>query len=238
MIDPAALTRALASLFPPSCSTAAVSVSSDVPIMPAESVHVRRAVAKRQREFHAGRHAARVALDAIGYGGATIPAGSSREPLWPHGTTGSIAHSGDMAVAVVARTTENFLLGVDIEADHAVAADLWSVCFTDGERAVLDLRDAGMAGLEASIRFSAKESIFKALFPATRRWLDFREVEVRLDWSRLQFHVALPREWLDVISEDPVGSFRATPPYVLTGIALVHRPRPVAIASADRYEDR
>ncbi len=38
-----------------------------------------------------------------------------REPLWPAGVVGSISHSGELAGAVVARASDAWSVGLDIE---------------------------------------------------------------------------------------------------------------------------
>jgi 4'-phosphopantetheinyl transferase EntD len=45
--------------------------------------------------------------------------------------------------------------------------------------------------------FSAKESVFKAWFPITRRWLKFDDVEIVFDPSAARFHAI-------VLTERPV----------------------------------
>ena len=115
----------------------------------------------RRRDFLAGRCAARRALAAAGLPGGEILR-HGRRPLLPPGSTGSISHSGGLAVALVADRARYRALGCDLElrglpldAAHLVlGADerLWTAGAPD--RAACEQR------LLAA--FSAKEAALKA----------------------------------------------------------------------------
>jgi 4'-phosphopantetheinyl transferase EntD len=138
------------------------------------------AVEKRRREFVSGRRAAHRALLAAG---ARDPGpllkGPRGEPLWPPGFVGAITHSSTVAAAAVAPTTRARALGLDVEElDVRVATDLTgSICLPDEEAWV-------RAGEDADVRlrlvFSAKETVFKTLYPLGRVELDFKDA--RVEW--------------------------------------------------------
>lgn len=138
------------------------------------------AVLKRQVEFAAGRFCARQALQKLGYGGvATLPVGQHRAPVWPDGYLGSISHGDGQAMAVAARNQEWRALGIDIETllSNEAAQPLVEHLMTAAELAI------GVAAgitLERwlSLVFSAKESLFKALYPFVGRYFDFLDAEV------------------------------------------------------------
>ncbi|SFT46347.1 enterobactin synthetase component D [Kosakonia arachidis] len=113
---------------------------------------------KRQTEHLAGRIAALHALQEHGF--STIPAiGLAGEPCWPQGVSGSISHSGQRAVAVVAPHP----VGVDIEAQFspALCNELAVSIVTAQEQALL--ADCALPfTLALTLAFSAKESLYKA----------------------------------------------------------------------------
>ncbi len=134
-----------------------------------------RAVISRKAEHLAGRIAAVHALRHAG-GPATPPGiGAHREPLWPQGYTGSITHAGSLALAAAKPMGEGFSsLGIDYQPlltdnDARKLAD--GVLFGN-ERARLQAVSVPFH-LALSQIFSAKESLFKALFPAVQSWFGF-----------------------------------------------------------------
>ena len=90
-----------------------------------------------------------------------------REPLWPDGISGSITHSGTEAMAVVAPYPA--LIGIDSE---AILAENEAREIKDG---IIDVREERVLShsgypfaLALTLVFSAKESLFKALFRRCR----------------------------------------------------------------------
>jgi len=127
---------------------------------------------KRKADHLAGRLAAFYALNR-----KTIPGiGSSGEPLWPAGVSGSISHSGTHAVAIC---RENGLVGIDCE---AIIVETEAREIQDG---VIDATEAKLLAecdlpfdLAFTLTFSAKESLFKALFPQVQAWMGFDSARV------------------------------------------------------------
>ncbi|WP_462054631.1 4'-phosphopantetheinyl transferase family protein, partial [Vibrio cholerae] len=137
-----------------------------------------KAVVKRQAEFVAGRKLAQQALKQIGQGyDRPIAIGTHREPIWPAGITGSIAHCDGWAVCTVLKA-EHLSLGIDIEhrLAHHTASEVQAMIGTAQEWALLaqkfDLASA------VTLLFSAKESLFKALFPQVQIYLDFSDAQL------------------------------------------------------------
>jgi enterobactin synthetase component D len=147
----------------------------DAVALPAELAN---AVRKRQAEYRAGRFCAMRALEAIGRAASAIGRGSAGEPLWPAGVVGSITHAGDVAWAAVAASTDAISIGIDSE--------------RLGERPRIDRLSAhvllqrelrvGGGALDPQQRFtvvfSAKESIYKCLFPLVRVRFYFADVAI------------------------------------------------------------
>jgi 4'-phosphopantetheinyl transferase EntD len=145
-------------------------------LFPDEAASMARASAARLAEFTAGRLAARRALQAAGVPVAAIPRGTDRAPVWPRGLRGSISHAGGLAVAVVA--TDGQSPGLDLEPlcdlDPALGAEIRR---PDEDGDLLRL-------------FSAKEAVFKALYPLTGVLFGFHGMHVDLSrgFARLTEH--------------------------------------------------
>lgn len=143
-------------------------------LFPEEEPAVARAVAKRRREVAFGRACARQALGRS----IAIPAGAGGAPLWPDGIVGSITHTDDDAAAMVAVRGTVVALGIDLEslAHAARTEDLLTTVTTAAERATAD----PVLPL-AALAFSAKEAVYKCLYPTAGRFLDFYDVELAID---------------------------------------------------------
>lgn len=121
-----------------------------------------RAVPGRRNEFTLGRTAARQALVQLGVEPpSAIMRGENREPLWPRGITGSITHSEGVAIAAVARKTQIAAIGIDLEKSSRKSnIDISAKIALPAE---LDWIDGSETRL--MMLFSAKEALFKALYP-------------------------------------------------------------------------
>ncbi|WP_286846822.1 MULTISPECIES: 4'-phosphopantetheinyl transferase family protein [unclassified Spongiibacter] len=131
----------------------------------------------RCADYLAGRCAARQALAMAGADEVAPLRGASGEVLWPPGLQGAISHHGDHALCVVSR--EGFP-GIDLERvmRPEVCCEVAGLVGHLSERRLL--RESGMPEAEAiSILFSAKESLYKALFPALRHYVDFLDVGLK-----------------------------------------------------------
>lgn len=176
--DTAATRARIADLLPPGARAfVATGSASPPPLRPAERSWVIGAVAKRRREFAWGRHCARTALETLGWGQPSIPVGRDREPVWPAGVVGSITHCDGLCLAAVAPARELTGLGLDAEIATDVGDELLPLVATPGERAWLARAPRELL----AVVFSAKESVFKCLFPTWRLMLEFRDVELSLD---------------------------------------------------------
>jgi 4'-phosphopantetheinyl transferase EntD len=136
-----------------------------------------RAVEGRRATFALGRAAARDALLELDEVNAVaIPRGSGGEPIWPRGIVGSISHSREVAVAVVARRSHYVGLGIDIEylerGPSPRAARL--VC----RPSEMEWVDPESGTQRLALLFSAKEAVFKALYPIEGVWLGFADAEL------------------------------------------------------------
>lgn len=177
-----------------------------------------RAVASYREAFQMGRTAAHGALALLGCDAGPILRGAGGEPVWPAGVVGSITHSSGRALAAVARRDRCTTIGVDMEHLDRWFPELVDHVAFDGEREWL----AGVSaehGRQAVLElFSAKESLYKALFPFTRTYFGFDAV--RLERAGTGFEARV------VAAPDPVptGPFWVScewdGPYVLTAVVL------------------
>lgn len=136
---------------------------------------LKNAVLKRQVEFLTGRACAQSALQQLGVDfNETLGVGASREPLWPEGIIGSITHNAHWALALAAQCHTLCLLGIDLETivDPQTEANIEALVCTPQEQQ--QLIQAGLNHQQATtLLFSAKESLFKALYPSVQRYFDF-----------------------------------------------------------------
>ena len=145
---------------------------------------------KRKAEHLAGRIAAAHALPDH-----TVPGiGPSGEPLWPEGVSGSITHSGTQAMAVVT-CDHPAIIGIDCETilSENEAQEIKDGVIDAQEELVLSCSGFPFP-LALTLAFSAKESLFKALFPKVQSWMGFDSTRVtQLDDKTLTLALTLQR---------------------------------------------
>jgi 4'-phosphopantetheinyl transferase EntD len=150
-------------------------------LFPEEREHIAQAVAKRRAEFAAVRRCARRALRELGHPPVPILPGEQREPLWPAGVVGSMTHCPGYCAAAVADAQEITALGIDAEEHAPLPGGVLEMISLESERERLAaLRTRTGAVHWDRVLFSAKESVYKAWFPLTRRWLGFEQADIDL----------------------------------------------------------
>lgn len=139
------------------------------------------AAEKRRNEFLLGRAASRLALIGAGLPNPSpVMQRAGRDPDWPDGIVGSITHCGPWAVAAVASSFRVRALGIDLECVASVPEMeiSQSVCRASELQWVFEGRESQ---LRTAMLFSAKESVYKALYPRCQKFFDFHAVE--LTWT-------------------------------------------------------
>lgn len=159
-----ALGRKLQDMLCPEFGVGWAAVTGADGLFPVEADAVTGAVPKRAAEFAAGRRAARMAIAALGGAEVAIPPGPHRAPVWPDGIRGSITH--DRRVALAVATASDARIGIDLTEAAPLPREIRPIILPHGE-------EAGLSGLEARAAFSAKESLFKALFPELETFFGF-----------------------------------------------------------------
>ncbi|MEV4492467.1 4'-phosphopantetheinyl transferase superfamily protein [Micromonospora coxensis] len=192
-------------------------------LFPEEEKVVAHSVPKRRREFTTVRDCARRALGQLGIAPAPILPGVRGAPGWPAGVVGSMTHCDGYRGAVVARASAVATVGVDAEPHAPLPDGVLDAIALPAERA----RTAALAAARPTLcwdrlLFSAKESVYKAWFPLTGRWLDFAEADIVVDPAgTFAARLLVPGPVLDGV---PVTTFRGRflidRDLVLTAIAV------------------
>lgn len=143
---------------------------------------------KRRHEYLAGRYCASQALTIMSahrqilIKDKILTVGENRVPVWPDGVRGSISHSDDLVGAVVGSAEQLLGVGLDFErlmtderaqrlARRIATAKEWRKC--------QDLACENYPlGFWLTLTFSAKESLYKAIYPIHRQFVGFQEVEL------------------------------------------------------------
>jgi 4'-phosphopantetheinyl transferase EntD len=171
---------AISKLFPKNISLACMRVKdASLDVFEAERPLIEKAVAKRRREFSAGRCCARQALRALDCADAPIIHDQNGAPLWPQGIVGSITHSKTHAAAVAAETSKLRGLGIDLETVSRVSPAITNKILTAPEKAYL-LRHPDPVEKQhlQALFFSAKEAIYKCLHPLLQCRIGFQDARI------------------------------------------------------------
>jgi 4'-phosphopantetheinyl transferase EntD len=146
---------------------------------PEEAALVARAVPKRRREFTVVRACARRAMEKLGVPPQPVLPGERGAPRWPAGLTGSMTHCDGYCAAALVRTGDLASLGIDAEPHGPLPEGVLESVSLPGERTRLRALAAAHPAIHWDrLLFSAKESVYKAWFPLTGRWLDFAEADI------------------------------------------------------------
>lgn len=136
------------------------------------------AIPARQREFAAGRAAARTAMAQLDMQPAAILTSADRAPIWPPGVVGSISHTDRFCIAALCHSADVQSLGVDIEDTTPLDQDLIPMICSAFEQDRIAGPDAGQL---AKLIFSAKEAAYKTQYPISGLLFDFDQLDVTLD---------------------------------------------------------
>ncbi len=145
------------------------------------------AVNKRKAEYLAGRYLIRLLLLYHGLPPINILSGVHRQPLWPTGWIGSITHTHNTAISAVATLSQISLIGIDLEnwiAPPNAKEIAEKIIDRKEEILLLPLENYQKS---VTLAFSAKESLFKALYPIVGHYFDFdiaRLVDLKITDSR------------------------------------------------------
>ncbi|MFC5288936.1 4'-phosphopantetheinyl transferase [Actinokineospora guangxiensis] len=163
----------------------AIEVYDDPPeavLLPEEEPVVAKAVDKRRREFTTVRHCARQAMARLGVPPAPILPGERGAPTWPAGIVGSMTHCAGYRAAVLALDTDLRSVGIDAEPHVPLPEGVLEAVSLPEERVHLAALAAGSRDVHwDKLLFAGKESVYKAWFPLTRKWLGFSDAHIEFD---------------------------------------------------------
>jgi 4'-phosphopantetheinyl transferase EntD len=192
-------------------------------LFPDELEYIAWAVDKRKAEFSTARACARRALSRLGVAPCSLVPNPDRSPRWPKGITGSITHTAGCCAVVLSNAPHLIGIGLDIEQDTPLPANLESIVCTERERAWLGQYDESERARWGKLYFSAKEAFYKCQYGTTRAVIDFLDVDIQFDITRQSFRiVALAGRgpaW-DVVGQAK-GRFRSVAGFVITTASLV-----------------
>ncbi|GHA32824.1 4'-phosphopantetheinyl transferase family protein [Streptomyces purpurascens] len=154
---------------------------ADTPLYPEEAALVARAVAKRRREFAVVRSCARRAMEKLGVPPQPILPGERGAPGWPAGLAGSMTHCDGYCAAALVRAADLASLGIDAEVHGPLPEGVLPSVSLPSEAERLRRLAAQRPDVHWDrLLFSAKESVYKAWFPLTGKWLDFMEADIEI----------------------------------------------------------
>jgi 4'-phosphopantetheinyl transferase EntD len=179
-------------ILPASAVVRATRGDLDAALYPEEAAMVERAVEKRRREFTTARACAREALAELGLPPRPILSGPKGEPLWPAGIVGAITHCDGYRACALARSNELRSIGVDAEPNLPLPRGLLGDIALPPERELLGELARQVPGTHWDrLLFSIKESVYKAWFPLTERWLGFEDATISIDPEKQSFNARL-----------------------------------------------
>jgi enterobactin synthetase component D len=137
-----------------------------------------RAVATRKADFLSGRAMIQSAMAQLGIPPQNVTNAANRAPVWPEGLTGSLSHARGRCAGLVSRNT-NLTFGVDIEAiaQNRTLTAILTETLSPAERQTIT-QGPFPAATNATLAFSAKEALFKALYARVGHHFGFDAAEL------------------------------------------------------------
>lgn len=146
----------------------------------AEAAYARTLRGYRQVQFVGGRIALRSACEQLGARPGPLLSTPRGAPVLPRGLVGSVSHKRQIAIGMAAFSVDG-TLGVDVEEYEPARPAIAGHVLTEAERAAIAPLPDRRRWIALLMRFSIKESIYKALDPWVQRYVAFHEAEVTPD---------------------------------------------------------
>lgn len=175
---------------------------------------------KRLREFSIGRYCAREALRNAGIQDFPLLISTAGSPLWPKQYTGSIAHTKDCTAASVANMCFAKSIGIDIEELADFPMDIKADILRFDEVVEFQIYNLYPESIRLAIFFSIKEAVYKAYNPVYRKFLEFKDVSLRLNEAAGSYTASIHQQSVGINQE----------PLVIEGLFLVDSKRVYASA--------
>ncbi|MFH1176660.1 MAG: 4'-phosphopantetheinyl transferase superfamily protein [Acidobacteriota bacterium] len=140
---------------------------------PQEREIVDRARGWRQVQLAGGRLAFGTLLAELGLERIAVRSDLHGAPILPPGWAGSLSHTRNLAVAIMAPGEHG--LGIDVEETRRARPGIAQRVLCPDEVAALSSPGEEARALQILIHFSIKEALYKAVHPLLRRPLNFRD---------------------------------------------------------------
>ena len=147
---------------------------------PDEAAHAVTLRGYTQVQFCGGRLALRAACGQLGVDPPGILSNDRGAPVVPAGIAASISHKGTLAIGMAARDVDG-TLGADLENYGPPRPRIAERILRPEELAAIEDLSPERRWIAVLLRFSIKESIYKALDPYVRRYVGFHEANVTPD---------------------------------------------------------
>ena len=180
------------------------SPKQDFPLLPEEQAIAESFSSQKRRvEFTLGRICAHSALSKFGLESEPILRNpESREPCWPDSVRGSITHSTGLAAVAVGLKKEIKGVGIDLESfSRSVDFKIRKHVCVDSELEWLESLPTKQANRALRIIFSAKESIFKCIYPGTKTYLGFKDAAVSVNETEKNFSFIIFKSFPGIIQQ-------------------------------------
>jgi enterobactin synthetase component D len=139
-----------------------------------------------------GRTALRLAIARFGAAPGQLGRTERGAPVLPDGIAGSLGHKTSIAVALAA-PADGWTRGVDVEEIRELKTSIEDRILRDEEKARWSELDPLAQDRFLLASFSIKEAVYKALDPYVKRWVDYKECEVRfLPNARVRVSLFVP----------------------------------------------
>lgn len=150
-----------------------------------------KAVSKRKAEYLAGRVCAKHVLATLSIDNFELHSGTDRAPIWPENIIGSITHTQGVAMAMACQHTDVAGIGIDIEQLMSAEQELeLQKQILHPDEYPLFRQLAEQLSHPLTVIFSAKESIFKALYPSVKQFFGFEAAQlIAFNKQQLQFKI-------------------------------------------------
>ncbi len=157
---------------------------------------ISQASESRKAQFLLGRSLAKKLLKEQREDGPLLT-NTDGSPLWPTGFVGSITHKGDWGFCAISKTDQTLGIGIDLEIVRK-GKDILNRVANSNEKAWVTENTDEFFHRQTAL-FSAKESLFKCLYPITNKFFGFKDVD--LSFENEKFNAKLLVDLSDTFKE-------------------------------------
>jgi 4'-phosphopantetheinyl transferase EntD len=145
-------------------------------LLPEERSYARSLRGFRQVQFIGGRLAFSLLAPELGVKRVSVLSNEGGAPVLPSGLLGSISHKQHLAVAILARGQGG--LGIDLEETDRDRPGVAAKVLRPEELQFVQSLPLERRWIETVVRFSLKESLYKAIYRYVQRYVAFDEVAI------------------------------------------------------------